>query len=167
MNVSLRWRLLLVTSAIAAAALVGVAAFSIRITTTEIRRSIARAAPAPPGLDTFEDPLPDFWHRHRNWDGVQTELERLAAGHGQLGGHPFADRLPVHREIARLVARSTYAGETKKLKVSGFPSPRLARRSVAYRPNSIRRVFSGCSSSPNFPTRSRNCSGKRAASSPY
>src|SRR5215831_10549541 len=46
----------------------------------------------------------------------------------------------------------------KNLKVSGFPSPRFFRFSVAKRPNSIKRVFSGCSSSPNFASLSRNCS---------
>ena len=33
----------------------------------------------------------------------------------------------------------------RKLKVSGFPSPRRRRCSAASRPNSIRRVLSGCS----------------------
>jgi hypothetical protein len=35
----------------------------------------------------------------------------------------------------------------RKLKVSGFPSPRLARSIAAKRPNSIKRVFSGWSDS--------------------
>ena len=34
--------------------------------------------------------------------------------------------------------------------VSGLPSPRACRRAAANRPNSISRVFSGCSSKPNF-----------------
>ena len=33
--------------------------------------------------------------------------------------------------------------------VSGFPSPRAARSRAARRPNSISRVFPGCSSSPD------------------
>jgi hypothetical protein len=37
------------------------------------------------------------------------------------------------------------------LKVSGLPSPRRLRRSAAKRPNSISRVFSGCSDSANSP----------------
>ena len=37
----------------------------------------------------------------------------------------------------------------KNLKVSGFPSPRRARLSTAWRPNSIRRVFSELSDSEN------------------
>src|SRR5215468_3111461 len=39
----------------------------------------------------------------------------------------------------------------RKLKVSGVPSPRRLRRSAAKRPNSISRVFSGCSDSANSP----------------
>jgi hypothetical protein len=38
----------------------------------------------------------------------------------------------------------------RKLKVSGLPSPRRWRRSAAKRPNSMSRVFSGCSVSANF-----------------
>ena len=34
--------------------------------------------------------------------------------------------------------------------VSGLPEPRAFRSWAAYRPNSISRVFSGCSSKPNF-----------------
>jgi signal transduction histidine kinase len=82
LNISLRWRLLLVTGAIAAAALAGVAAFSSRIATIEIQRSMAREAPAQ-SYRAFERPLIDFWQRHRNWDGVQTELEHLASGLGR------------------------------------------------------------------------------------
>src|SRR6266536_2059243 len=40
-----------------------------------------------------------------------------------------------------------------KLKVSGLPSPRRWRRSAAKRPNSMSRVFSGCSVSANFSNR--------------
>jgi hypothetical protein len=50
----------------------------------------------------------------------------------------------------------------RKLNVSGFPSPRSFRFATAKRPNSINRVLSGCSSSPNRLRRSfqsrRNCS---------
>src|SRR5215469_12332535 len=52
----------------------------------------------------------------------------------------------------------------RKLKVSGLPCPRLFRFRVAKRPNSIRRVFSELSSSPNFASRSRNCARNRSAS---
>src|SRR5215471_19210725 len=52
----------------------------------------------------------------------------------------------------------------KKLKVSGLPSPCRLRRSAAKRPNSINRVFSGCSVSANFLSRSRISSRKRRAS---
>src|ERR1700730_2880019 len=43
----------------------------------------------------------------------------------------------------------------RKLKVSGWRSPRRWRRSAAKRPNSMSRVFSGCSVSANFCSRSR------------
>src|ERR1700676_5464150 len=43
----------------------------------------------------------------------------------------------------------------RKSNVSGLPSPLRFRFCSANRPNSIRRVFSGCNSSPNFPSRSR------------
>ena len=46
----------------------------------------------------------------------------------------------------------------RKLKVSGLPSPRRARRAAAKRPNSIRRVLSGCSDSENSANRSRMAS---------
>src|SRR5436190_21869542 len=49
----------------------------------------------------------------------------------------------------------------KNLKVSGFPSPRRARLSTAWRPNSIRRVFSELSDSENSCNRSRITSQKR------
>src|SRR6266513_2362243 len=49
----------------------------------------------------------------------------------------------------------------RKLKVSGLPSPRRWRRSAAKRPNSMSRVFSGCSVSANFSNRSRISSRKR------
>ena len=44
----------------------------------------------------------------------------------------------------------------RKSNVSGFPSPLRLRFSSANLPNSIRRVLSGCSSSPNLARRSRN-----------
>src|SRR6476660_2653305 len=55
-------------------------------------------------------------------------------------------------------------GEPKNLKVSGFPSPRRARLSTAWRPNPIRRVFSKLSDSENSCNRSRITSQKRRAS---
>jgi hypothetical protein len=44
----------------------------------------------------------------------------------------------------------------RNVKVSGFPSPRCFRFRAANRPNSIRRVLSGCNSRPNLTSRSRN-----------
>ncbi len=52
----------------------------------------------------------------------------------------------------------------RKSNVSGLPSPLRFRFGSANRPNSIRRILSGCSSSPNFPSRSFRFSKKRSAS---
>ena len=52
----------------------------------------------------------------------------------------------------------------RKLKVSGFPSPRPRRFRSARRPNSMRRVLSGCSVRPNRAKRSRSSVRKRSAS---
>src|SRR5215471_11806985 len=52
----------------------------------------------------------------------------------------------------------------RNLKVSGFPSPRCARLAAAKRPNSIRRVLSGCNDSENSSNRLRIASQKRRAS---
>src|ERR1700736_522468 len=58
------------------------------------------------------------------------------------------------RNCPRLL-RSQMKVKPRKLKVSGFPSPRRARRSAAKRPNSIRRVLSGLSDSENSLNRLR------------
>src|SRR5207245_11546176 len=50
------------------------------------------------------------------------------------------------------------------VKVSGFPCPRCLRFRTANRPNSIRRVLSGCNSRPNLTSRSRNSDRNRSAS---
>jgi hypothetical protein len=55
----------------------------------------------------------------------------------------------------------------RTLNVSGLPRPRRARRSAAKRPNSIRRVLSGCSANANFSNRSRRSARKRLASLSY
>ena len=49
----------------------------------------------------------------------------------------------------------------KKLKVSGLPSPRRSRLTAAWRPNSIRRVLSGCSDSANSSNLARIASRNR------
>jgi hypothetical protein len=49
--------------------------------------------------------------------------------------------------------------------VSGLPSPRAARLRAACRPNSISRVFPGCSSRLNFANRSRISARNLSASS--
>jgi hypothetical protein len=58
-----------------------------------------------------------------------------------------AIRLPIVRRRIVKYARSRLRPQMwvkpKKLKVSGFPSPRFLRRSAAYRRNSIRQVYPG------------------------
>jgi hypothetical protein len=56
------------------------------------------------------------------------------------------------------------ADEGEAQKVSGLPSPRRWRRSAAKRPNSISRVFSGCSDNANSCNRLRISPKKRRAS---
>ena len=68
---------------------------------------------------------------------------------------PFADRLcrsTVNRPL--LLFFTQICVKPRKLNVSGFPSPRPCRWSIACRPNSRSRVFSGCSSRLNFSIRS-------------
>jgi hypothetical protein len=78
---------------------------------------------------------------------------------------PIVSRLTMKRPVLRVEPQMWV--KPKKSKVSGFPSPRSFRLLVVKRPNSIRRVFSGCSSRPNFRSRSRNCSRNCSASSRY
>jgi hypothetical protein len=74
----------------------------------------------------------------------------------ELGRHALAHRPPLHREVSRLVAGPTDVGETQKIKGLRLPFSSLGPSLGGVAPESIRRVFSGCSSSPNFRTRSSN-----------
>ena len=67
---------------------------------------------------------------------------------------PFANRLPQYRERPLLLFFTQMCVKPRKLNVSGFPSPRHSRWSIAKGPNSRSRVFSGCSSRLNFRIRS-------------
>jgi hypothetical protein len=62
----------------------------------------------------------------------------------QLLAEPFGNRLAPHRKLAR-PRLTTDVRKAEKSKVAGFPWPRLWRRALAQRPNSMRRVLSGCS----------------------
>ena len=73
----------------------------------------------------------------------------------QLGPHPLRDRDALEREAPAPCVFAQMCVKPRKSNVSGLPRPRSCRRSAANRPNSIRRVFSGCSSRPNFASRSR------------
>jgi hypothetical protein len=82
----------------------------------------------------------------------------------QLCLQPFANRLPQHREVTvapLLPADMREAEEVERLR---FPSPRPLRCCSANGPNSRRRVFSGCSSRPNFCIRSLSSVLNRSAS---
>ena len=81
----------------------------------------------------------------------------------QLGPHPLADRFALHRKVPVPVLPADMR-ESQKIERLGLPFSSLVPVCSANRPNSIRRVLSGCSSSPNFPSRSRNSSRKRSAS---
>ena len=72
----------------------------------------------------------------------------------QLRLQPFAYRLPQHRNRPLLLFFTQICVKPRKLNVSGFPSPRHCRCSIANGPNSSSRVFSGCSSRWNFLIRS-------------
>ena len=63
---------------------------------------------------------------------------------------PVASGLPPTAETCPVASCRRCSVKPRKAKVSGLPSPRCARRTAAWRPNSIRRVLSGCSDSANF-----------------
>ena len=77
----------------------------------------------------------------------------LAPGDDRLqpSPEPFGDRLHVHCELPFRL-RAHICVKPRKSKVSGFFPCRLAFL-AAYRPNSISRVFSGCSVKPYFSNR--------------
>src|SRR5262245_30966361 len=79
--------------------------------------------------------------------------------------HAIAPGLSLYDELTsmRLAADEDEAQRT----FSGFPSPALVRLAAAWRPNSIRRVLSGCSESANSSNRARSASQKRRASASY
>ena len=78
--------------------------------------------------------------------------------------------------LVRIVCRSTVnlpdrvvaqiCVNPRKLKVSGFPSPRRDRSRIAWCPNSISRVFSGCSSRLSRRKRARRSSRGIGQTSP-
>jgi len=72
----------------------------------------------------------------------------------QLRLQPLAYRLPQHRKPSIASFLDADMREAKKLNVSGFPSSRHRRWSIANGPNSSSRVFSGCSSRLTFLIRS-------------
>jgi hypothetical protein len=71
----------------------------------------------------------------------------------QLRDHPLLSRYPPYGECPR-GELPTKMGKPRKVRVSGFPSPRCFRFRAARRPNSISLVLSECNSKPNFARRS-------------
>ena len=128
-----------------------------------------RAMPEPPYLET-KNPQRVLVQRHAVIPNVPMyhRLQPLAYfGDGfmhpslkfgfhlvQLRLQPFADRLPHTVNRPLLLFFTQMCVKPRKLNVSGFPSPRHCRWSIANGPNSSKRVFSGCNSRLNFFIRS-------------
>jgi hypothetical protein len=92
-------------------------------------------------------------------DGLRQSLPEHGLHRSQLRLPPRAHRLrsTVNRPFR---AFAQLCVKPRKLKVSGFPSPRARRFVSAKRPNSRSRVLSGCHVSPNRPKRSRHSARK-------
>ena len=84
----------------------------------------------------------------------------------QLGLQPVA-RVFRRRENLPFRVRPQMWVKPRKLKVSGLPSPRRSRLTAAKRPNSIRRVLSGCRLSAKLSNRCRRSVRNRTASAWY
>jgi hypothetical protein len=104
-------------------------------------------------LDDRLKPLSGLGH------GIVHALTELLLNLSQLGSHALADRRAPHHEAPPSVLPADVL-KPRKSNVSGLPSPLRSRFCSANRPNSIRRVLSGWSSRPNFPSRSRKFSRK-------
>src|SRR3954464_12726219 len=93
-------------------------------------------------------------------NGLGHPPSQLLLDHPELRLHAVAAGLPIDLEVSS-TRLATNEGKAQDAKVSGLPSPRRARFAAARRPNSIRRVLSGCSDSANSCNRSRMASRKR------
>ncbi len=81
----------------------------------------------------------------------------------QLRPQALGDRPALHGKVPLPVLPADMR-EAQKVERFRLPFSLSFPVRSAYRPNSIRRVLSGCSSSPNLPSRSRRSSRKRSAS---
>lgn len=112
---------------------------------------------------------------HRVFGRVVQTHPQLPPNFLQLRRHALAHCLPRRHEVPGLMILPTSVSEPQKVKGFRLLFPRLARRSAAYRPNSIRRVLSGCKSNPTarelkahyFRTRPCNAASNFSASSLY
>jgi hypothetical protein len=87
----------------------------------------------------------------RNFEPMQRQVE-------QWRSSQITDERAVRRQALKaplLVRFPQKCVNPRNVKVSGFPSPRCFRFRTANRPNSIRRVLSGCNSRPNLTSRFR------------
>src|SRR4051794_28993219 len=96
-------------------------------------------------------------------DRLVHALPQLVLDHPQLRLHAVPPAPPPKLEFTCMGVPAS-EGEALKSKVSGLPSPSRLRRSAAKPPNSINRVFSGCSDNANSRNRSRISSRKHRAS---
>ena len=97
-------------------------------------------------------------------DGVVHASPQLGFDLAQLRLQPLADRLPQHREASVAPLLPADVREAEKVERLRLPLSAPLRFSAANGPNSSSRVFSGCSSSRNFRTRSASSAQNRSAS---
>ena len=134
MRVSLRLRFVLVTTAIAAVTLAGIALFSRRVSLQEIER--ATASPPHPRRDpeSLRIPLLVHWNRMQSWSGVLPLLERLAGDSSDLllvstDGRTLAAwppalgsaRVVLHPDQSLEVDSRSPTGESRRMVLRGAP----------------------------------------------
>ena len=90
----------------------------------------------------------------RSWDRSCMRLRSCCLIFQQLCSHSLVNRFTLQC-IASIPVFPVRRRESQKVERFGLPFSSPVRLTSANRPNSIRRVLSGCSSSPNFRIRSR------------
>ena len=97
-------------------------------------------------------------------DIVVPALAEHLADARQGPADPFGDRFATQPEASSPGRRAIVRVKPRKSNVSGLPTPRWRRFSNANRPNSTRRVLSGCRLRPNRASLSRTSRRYRSAS---
>ena len=136
-RISLRVRVVLVTVAITAVTLAGVALFSRRVTLQEIDR-VTFSLPHPRDPESLRLPLLVHWNRLRSWAGVLPLLESLAGDSSSLllvstaGGTLAAwppdlasARVVVHPDQSLEINSRTASGESRRIVLRGAPGVSL------------------------------------------